>query len=171
MSLNIQVKWSKPISLKMLPAGGDRIIDLAQKNDWNKIPTEPGVYFFGRISKNKDYPLYPLYIGRADDIKLRIKQHFDGSVALMNKLGNKKKYGRGVRVLVVGNIPIQKGQRSDDVLRITESALIEQAIHDEWNLFNKKGTKTRFDNIELAGYRGATNIFGRTIKVAENRRK
>ena len=160
MAKNIKVKWGKPRRLVKCPEKIRLGFIMKFRGEHERvlenITNGPGVYFFarkhGRTYKNT---LLPLYVGRAKNVRRRIKQHFN-SVKLMTRI---RDAATGGRVLVVGTIE-RDAERSGVIV---ERVLIKKAMADGCNLINKQGTRIKADSIQFSGNLSARNTFGAKI--------
>ena len=131
--MDIQVIWHKPIRLR--DGSGQDWIYACSDVEFENLPMTPGVYIFARrYGKN----IEPLYIGQASKLKSRLKQQFNNA-RLMKGIEHAP---IGHRILIVGEIQLRPGQKAAQVLNVVESALIEHALANGYNILNKMGTKT-----------------------------
>ena len=87
MSLNIEASWSRPLRLRLARFGAIYSCD-----DLECIPTDSGVYVFGREHGDA---AAPLYIGKALNLRRRIEQQLN-SVRLMTGIRESQSGGRFV---------------------------------------------------------------------------
>ena len=118
MTLNIDSAWSQPVALPLARPGLNLIYDCPRTLD---VPTNPGIYIFGRSHGNA---VYPLYIGRSLNLNRRLSEHLN-SVRLMSQLRNA---GTGARFFIWSAPTIKPGQSVERVLRIMEDAIIAQGM-------------------------------------------
>lgn len=157
MPLNIEAKWSNPIKL----TNGQSGIGYACP-DLETIPESPGVYVFGRRHGNS---ITPLYIGKALNLRQRVKQQFD-SVNLMSRLQDG---GTGTRFLIYC-VPLPKRAQSPArVIKVLEDALIAHTLGEGHELRQKQGTLRPNHTISLSGNRTSEPIAGRLIRLRANR--
>ena len=76
-------------------------------------------------------------LGRATSLSARIEQQLYNNVRLMTGLKNA---AAGYRILSVGKLLTQRGQRLQTVLQLVESALIRSALVEGFELLNVQGT-------------------------------
>lgn len=156
-SMELDVFWHPPIDLRE-----DHDDGLILTCELEKLPEEPGVYAFCRTFGDK---IEPLYIGRAADLRSRIKGHFKGSVRLMNKIKDAK---IGQKVVLAGEWRAKPGQSAHKALAIIESALIKYAIAEGHDLLNVVGARTPVHTINSSGNREASShLFRKAIMAAK----
>jgi hypothetical protein len=98
--MKLHVEWDKPVVLK-----DARRENLIYKVDLAKLPTAAGIYIFGRRWGHSQFEA--LYVGKAGDLRGRIKGHFN-NLRLMQHLQNAKS---GKRLILAGRIVTLRGQR------------------------------------------------------------
>jgi hypothetical protein len=129
--MDLHVRWHKPIALKEIRPGSDT--PLIYDIDLDRIPEAPGAYIFIRkYGENQ----YPLYIGKAKNLKTRVKQHLD-SVKLMRKI---QKEANGSRAVAFAEFIPKPGQKADNCISYIERALIRHFLSEGHNLLNISGT-------------------------------
>jgi hypothetical protein len=137
--MKLQVEWLSPIPL------GDAVDpNLIYTVEVERLPTDPGVYVFGRLWGNQ---FEALYVGKASRIRGRIKKQLN-NLKLMHHLKNAK---NGKRVILVGRIVTKPGQQVDKCLPIIERALIRHFLFEGHDLVNKQGTRLRRHELESSG--------------------
>jgi hypothetical protein len=151
-NMKLEIKWYKPLKLK------DGSIDsLIYKVDgldeWIGCA---GVYMFCRKYGDN---ICPLYIGKAESLGARIKQHLN-SIKLMKGIENSQ---NGGKVLIFGELLIKSGQEKKKSITLIEKALIEHALSEGFELLNIQGTKTPTHSIEFSGYQLAKNMSGSSM--------
>lgn len=157
--MELNIKWHKPINL--LDGHKQNLIYTANGiESWQGVP---GVYMFCRLFGSKTIPLY---IGKAEDIAVRINQHFNTSTKLMKGISNPNKGNRGKKVLVVGQFTPKSGQSTKKCITIIERALIVHALAEGHDLLNVQGTKTPTNRIHFSGNLGARSLTGKLLSVA-----
>jgi hypothetical protein len=147
-----------PINLRAAPrdARQDYIIP---ENFYGRIPEGPGVYVFCRkFGTNYE----PLYIGQADNLRVRIGQHLKANVPLMKALRDAKS---GTRSVLIGEVITKRGQQIRRVLDILERALIAEAVEQRRSLVNRQLTSSRFHKIVSGGPTAARGPFSRSHSV------
>jgi len=154
MPLNIEAKWSQPLEIRLAAAGA--IYSCA---DLESIPSEPGIYVFGREHGESREPLY---IGRARNLRRRIEQQLN-SVRLMTGI---KEAQSGGRFLIYCVAQPKRGQRLTRVIRIMEDALIAHALACDHELLQKQGTKRPNHTIRFTGNRTSEAIAPRHMRVS-----
>src|SRR5690606_22743906 len=122
------------------------------------IPACPGVYVFARrFGKTA----VPIYIGKALNLQARIKTHLN-SISLMKAIFEAK---NGDKIIMLC-VPEQgRNQNPNSVITVMEDALIEHAMHEGFDILNKKGTKYPTHTIKFLGNRLSQNIAPATMKV------
>ena len=151
MPLNIEAAWCKPISLKQ--ADGVYVCP-----NLNELPTDHGIYVFGRKHGEK---AVPLYIGRAENLRVRIKQQMD-SVHLMRGI---QKAPSGARFLIYCVPTKRQRHMAANVIEVLEDGLILHALGEGHQLLNKQGTLRPSHKIEFIGNRTSEQISGRLIRL------
>lgn len=137
--MKIRIDWTQPISLRRtLQADVGYLVDL------NKIPTEAGVYVFGR---KYGRCFEALYVGQSRNMRRRVKGHLN-SLNLMKSLRDAK---NGSRVLYAGKIMTRPGQRLEKIMNITERALMRHFLAEGHDLVNKQGMRLRRHEISADG--------------------
>ena len=153
MPLNIEGKWSNPIELIKGHNGiGYECPDL------DMIPESPGVYVFGRRHGKSTTPLY---IGKALNLRQRIKQQFD-SVKLMSRI---KDAGNGSRFLIYCVPAPKRAHSAARVIKVLEDALIAHALAENHELRQKQGTLRPNHTIKLSGNRTSERIARRSMRL------
>jgi hypothetical protein len=154
MSLNIEASWSRPLRLRIARYGAIYSCD-----DLDCIPTDSGVYVFGREHGDA---AAPLYIGKALNLRRRIEQQLN-SVRLMTGIREAQSGGR----FIIYCVPqLKRGQRAVRVISILEQALIAHALAEDFELLQKQGTKTPNHTIRFLGNRTSEDLAPRRMRVA-----
>lgn len=151
--MKLNIRWAKPIPL----LDGDHQDLIYVANDLDSWWGVPGVYMFARIF---DQGVYPLYIGKAENIGQRAWQHFKSSTKLMTGI---KKSANGARVFIPGEFSPKPGQNTKKCIALIERTLIDYALAHGYELLNIQGTKTPLHELSLSGYLGARNITGKNL--------
>jgi predicted GIY-YIG superfamily endonuclease len=140
--VQIKIEWAKPIQLQEhAPIKGFPLwID-----DWESLPECAGVYVFARKYGMK---IDPIYIGKADNLRIRIKQHLKGNVALVTAMRDGKK---GYWIVMYAKHIRCTGQTAATAVKIAERALIYEAINAGFDLHNKQGKKILYSTIISEG--------------------
>lgn len=156
--MDLEVFWHPPIELRDGKAEG-----LIYYSDYmTEIPETAGVYVFGRTHGDN---VEPIYIGKAGNLRRRIRQHFETSIRLMHRLQEAK---NGTRVVLIGEWKSKKGQQENRVLPVIERMLIKFALAEGYELFNEKGTKTPVHTLSMTGSRTlSSRLFRRTMKIEQ----
>ena len=154
MSLNIEASWSRPIQLRAVLYGA-----IYECEDLDQIPTDSGVYIFGR---EHGEAAAPLYIGKALNLRRRIEQQLN-SVRLMTGI---REAQAGGRFVIYCTPQLKRGQRALRVITILEQALIAHALAEDFELLQKQGTKTPNHTIRFQGNRTSEDLAPRRMRVA-----
>ena len=157
--MQLSIKWHKPVEL-LDGHKQDLIYTIDDLDQWDEIS---GVYMLCRQFGGKTIPLY---IGKAENISTRIKQHLN-TTKLMTKL-RKGVPGetKGKRVVVVGEFTAKSAQSTKKCIGIIERSLIAHALANGYTLLNVKGTNTPTHDIEFSGYLQARMLTGKLLSVA-----
>jgi hypothetical protein len=153
--LNFNAHWEKPVQL----IDGAKYGLIYYADGVEKLPAGPGAYVFARV--HGDYA-YPLYIGETTNIRSRLKSHFKGSVKLMNSI---KGASTGKRIFLYCTIKTGSEKKRDSMLTLLQRALIEHALSEGHELFNKQGTKIKAHTISFTGNRTSEQIAPRVMRV------
>ena len=92
-----------------------------------------------------------LYVGKALNLRSRIRSQLKGNVALMCHVKGAK---AGKRVVVIARAVTKPGQRIKKVLAIIERAFIKHFLAEGHDLVNKQGTRIRRHVIASSGKQG-----------------
>jgi len=160
--VDIEILWRTPITLQIAQkdAPEDYVIPISANK---RIPEVPGVYIFCRkFGGNYE----PLYVGQADNLKTRIRQHLKTNVSLMKALRDAKS---GTRSVLIGEIITKQGQQSRRVLDVVEATLIAEAVDYGFSLVNRQLTSARFHRITSNGPTTARGPFSRSYSVPISR--
>lgn len=149
--MNISLEWQRPVSLH--DGTNDNFI---YKYEPVEILEEPGIYIFARKFGNS---IFPLYIGKALNLKKRIEQQLNNTTLMMGV----KNSPSGNRLLLLAVLKAGRA-KIDKKLNIVESAYIENALSEGHDLLNKKGTKIRVHNIDSVGPKKNHRPFPRKVK-------
>lgn len=137
--MKLQLEWSRPITLK--DASRDNLI---YSVDFDKLPSAPGIYIFGRRWAGQ---FEALYVGKANRIRGRVKGHFN-NLRLMQHLKNAKS---GKRVVLAGKIVTRPGQQLKKCLSLIERGFIRYFLSEGHDLVNKQGTRLRRHEVTSSG--------------------
>ncbi len=151
--MELSIKWYEPIPLM----DGDKENLIYTTNGLEVCYGFSGVYMFARIFNKQ---VYPLYIGKAENIGQRVLQHFKNNTKLMTTI---KKSAKGVRVIVPGEFIPKSGQNIKKCIALIERALIDHALTEGYELLNVQGTKTPSHQVMFSGHLGARNITGKSL--------
>ena len=156
--MDIEITWRTPIKLESAPQESNQDF-IIHESDAKRVPDAPGVYVFAR-KHGKKYE--PIYIGQADNLKLRLAQHLKTNLALIKALRFAK---AGAKVVLVAEIATKQGQQIDRVLNIVEPALIADAVAAGYTLLNKQLTSATFHKITSKGPPEARGPFDPSYNV------
>jgi len=130
--MKLHVDWRKP--LKLMDGSEEGLIySLPIK----RLPESSGIYMFAR-THGKCFK--PLYIGKATNIRMRVKQQLESNVRLMKHL---KSARTGRRIILVGVVVTKQAQQLQKVLKIIERAFIKRYLAEGHALVNKQGTRLK----------------------------
>jgi hypothetical protein len=104
----------------------------------------------------------PLYIGQADNLKLRINQHLKANVALMKALREAKS---GARSILIAEIRTRQGQQVQRVLDIVERAFVAEAVRAGFSLVNRQLVSQSFHDIASTGAKTFRGPFPPSLSV------
>ena len=135
----IKVEWSRPIQLK--DASDENLI---YGLDLSRLPATAGVYIFGRRFGSH---FEALYVGQAVRLRGRVKGQLN-NLRLMRHLKSAK---LGKRVVMLGSIRTQRGQKVAKCLTLVERGLIRYFLSEGHDLVNKQGTQLRRHEISSSG--------------------
>ena len=158
--MKVGVHWGKPIPRR----SGRRDNLIYTIDDLDVIPSNAGVYVFGRLNRDE---LVPLYVGQARRLRSRIKNQFNNARLMV---GIQRSPGRR-RVVVAGEVIAAPGQQLGPTLNLVEKALIESAIFSGYELLNQQGTKPKTDTIRFSGSRVGRSWHPREIMAFRQRRR
>lgn len=153
--MRIDLVWDKPMRLK----DGAKFNQVYYCPSLERISNKAGVYVFAR---SFGAIVAPLYVGQASRLKKRIEQQFKNNVRLMISL---QQADIGRRILLVGRLKLNRGQRKKKVLDIVESSLIKHALTQGHVLINKQGVKTDVHTIKSKGNRSSKQVAPLTMLV------
>jgi hypothetical protein len=122
----------------------------------SKILETPGIYVFAR---RFDKTITPIYVGKALNLKNRIKQQFN-NLRLMSAIQDGPS---GEIVLLVGQVTPATESKIKRALKIAERTHIEQAMTAGHELLNIQGTRSKHDVVEIKGTKSHTHPFPRTM--------
>lgn len=152
--MEININWERPLSL----IDGTHQNRVYTPEDESPLTENPGVYVFARKHGNR---IIPLYVGRANNLNVRISQQLN-NVQLMKGIQNSP---QGNRLLILGKLRKKPGQNLLKVLRIVESALIEQSLSQGFDILNKQGKNRPTHTVYFTGNREAKLYSGKEVKT------
>ena len=156
--MDLELSWRSPVRLR--DGRSERLIYACE---YASLPDGPGIYVFGRrFGPNVE----PIYIGKAGNVRRRVRQHIENNIRLMRSIEDAK---LGNRVVLVGEWIPKPGQQAKRVLQILEAALIKYALAEGYELVNVHGTKTHVHELSMAGNRSGTRLFRRSMKIEQAR--
>jgi hypothetical protein len=138
----LEVNWLAPLPLS--DGSDERLI---YKCDLEDLPTEAGIYIFGR---RHGRTIEALYVGRANSIRARIKSQFK-NLPLMKHIENAR---TGTRIILIGIFIAKRGQQRAKCLPLIERSLIRYFLSETHDLVNVQGARLRHHEIEASGARG-----------------
>ena len=130
--MEISLEWKRSIKLK---DGHDQ--KLIYTLNFEKIPSSGGIYVFGRKYGKS---LEALYVGKAKNMRKRIKQQLERNLKLMRHIEDAL---AGYRILLLAEIVPKQGQKLERILLIAERVFIKHFLTEGHDLVNTKGTKIR----------------------------
>jgi hypothetical protein len=160
--MRIQIDWQDPIQLtrhKKLLVDED---DLPEA-----VANQPGVYFFSRRFGDN---FEPFYIGEAENVRGRLKNHLMSKKIAFALLGLDKHspIKGGERYFHFGYIKKKKGPDSvKKSLAIVERHLVRQTLAAELPLLNKKLTRFKTHSVVFSGSKKALAGFAKTAEIPE----
>ena len=137
--MKIRLHWSKPIPVRKV-----RGAVLEYAIDMDLLPTEAGIYIFGRQWGQK---FEALYVGKAARLRGRVRSHLNNR-KLMAHLAEAR---TGKRVVLAGTLVTASGQSWEKCLGLAERAFIRRFVAEGHDLVNKQGTRVRKHVIESSG--------------------
>src|SRR5580765_6459591 len=140
--LNFEADWAHPVEL----IDGTKQKLVYTLKDFEALPEEAGIYLFCRLWGKRPAKITPLYIGRASNIRVRIRQHFERNVKLMNGIRDPD-LGNGRRGLIWCTVRAQAPKKKKKILDILERGLIEHALSEGHELLNVKLTKLKTHSV------------------------
>jgi hypothetical protein len=152
--MELRLDWLQPFNL--LDGFRDNLIYGVDGCD--QMPAVPGIYVFAH---NHGDVIAPLYIGRALNLSVRISQQLN-NLRLMNGL---HRAPSGYRILCIAELETRRGQQVDRALAVVESALINAALADGYELLNIQGTNSLVQTITSRGNREARRWLQREIHL------
>jgi hypothetical protein len=155
MALSVKIQWRKAIALGAKGAFQKNLVKMVPS-----LPTDPGIYVFGRKHGNK---IVPIYIGQASKgFRSRLKQQ-SNNLALMEGVKAEK---NGERVLLLGVVQVAQKQILTRVLDVAEQAHIEHALTEGHPILNIRGTKAKRHEVSIDGQKSQAHPFPRTMFLA-----
>lgn len=138
-TMKLHVEWTRPIPLRDATRQ-----DLIYATDLNKLPGIAGIYILGR---RYGAGLEALYVGKANDIRGRVKGQFN-NLRLMQHL---KKAKAGKRIVLAGRVITKRGQQRKKCLLLLERALIRYFLSEGHDLVNTQGARIRRHEVVSSG--------------------
>ena len=154
--MKIEARWHDPIALS-----DGKKNNLIYYTDTNIIPETSGCYvFYNKHGKS----ISILYVGKADNLRLRIDQQFNNLKLMMGIQNaiNGRKFLMYCEVL--GN---PKAKKFKSNVKKLEKELIKYATLEGQELLNKKGIKIKYDWIDFKGNRDSEDMFGRRMNLTQ----
>jgi hypothetical protein len=133
----IQIEWERPIQLDDATSGFYSL-------DLDRLSNTPAVYVFAR---RFGHQFEALYVGQAVRVRGRVKGQLN-NLRLMHHL---KKARLGKRLLLIGAIRTQPGQKVAKCLTLAERALIRHFLSEGNDLVNKQGVRLRRHEVHSSG--------------------
>jgi hypothetical protein len=121
--------------------------------DFSLCPDKPGVYVFAR--KFGKTLLIPIYIGKATNIRKRLKTQFNNH-KLMQALASEKS---GERVLLFGTIDSKSSSAIAKKLSLAERTHVAHALTAGYPLVNVQLTKGKVDIVRTSGTKSHNHPF------------
>lgn len=137
--MNLHIEWNRPVPLR---DGNSQ--NLIYVLDLEKVPTEAGIYIFGRRFGDQ---FEALYVGKAENVRGRVYGQLN-NLKLMQHL---RKARSGKRILLAGELITKPGQKLSKCLVIAERALIRYFLSEGHDIVNKHGTRLRRHELESTG--------------------
>ena len=154
--MRLELQLYKPVSLR--DGRRDGLIYTITDEDLNRIPDEPGIYVFARKFGEI---IAPLYIGQAKELFYRVQGQLN-NLRLMRGVEDAE---IGQRMLLYAQFYSRPGQRLSKALDVIESALIENALTQGFELLNVQGVKTPTHELAFWGNLTARKTFPRNMFV------
>jgi len=139
--MKLKIDWSRPVLLRKAAKNENLIYQI----DLLRVAQQSGVYIFGRRFGSG---FEALYVGKAENIRGRVKGHLKFNLQLMMHLQNAK---NGRRILLVGTLLTGKGQRLAKCMTVAERALIRHFLSEGHDIANVSGTRIRRHEIASFG--------------------
>ncbi|MHB1566319.1 MAG: GIY-YIG nuclease family protein [Acidiferrobacter sp.] len=149
--MDVTVRWHKPIPLKSTQGS------YVYKGPNLKALEGSGIYVFARGFGKK---VVPLYIGRttSQSLKKRLDQHLDKASFVKSLAGA---LSGGSLLYIFGTVVPKPGVKIEAALDIIEDTLIQEALAENKELFNQKGTKRAVHTISFTGNGTARTMIDR----------
>ncbi|MGA8475088.1 MAG: hypothetical protein WB681_08480 [Candidatus Cybelea sp.] len=155
--MKIAIMWLPTLTIS---PGARNFFENLGQFDFDGLPTDAGIYVFGRQHGAK---IDPIYVGKAENLRSRIKGQRN-NLRLMHALNESKS---GKRILLIGTVKPSQNQTLAKILPIAERAHIRAALAAGCALVNKQGTKTKTHVIETVGRRSRNLPFERHILASQ----
>jgi hypothetical protein len=150
--MTVGIAWQRGISLGTKSTFKKNIAQFKL----SECPESPGIYIFAR---KFDDVLEPIYIGKATNLRSRLKTQFN-NYRLMEALANEKS---GDRVLLLGTIKSSAPDAIRKKIRIAERTHIEHALTAGYPLINVQLTKGAVDMVHVEGKKAHSHPFPRVM--------
>lgn len=151
--MKIKIHWTTALTLRADP----QLIH--SPSVLESVDDVPGVYVFARKYGSR---VTPLYVGKALNLKGRIKQQLN-NLRLMRQIQDWEK--NGARVLLLGYLKVHGSQDVGTALDVIERALIEHGLAEGHPLVNVQGTRTPFHTLSFTGNRMSEQVAPRQMFV------
>jgi hypothetical protein len=131
-TMKIFLRWGRSVRLR--DGAKENLIYTAPLD---KFPDTPGLYVFSRQwGKGRE----ALYVGKADNIRSRVKSQLRSNVTLMLHVKNAR---TGKRLVSFAEVETKPGQRLSKVLVLAERTFIRHFLAAGDDLVNIHGTRIR----------------------------
>ena len=149
--MDIDIVWRKPIMLRETKHSYDYE---CSSDDLDGC----GVYFFARKFGET---VTPLYVGQTTQqtIRARLKQHLN-TVDFVSRL---KEAINGSIIFVYGILKPVRGMQISKALVVAERALIQEALVENEEMFNKRGAREPVHTVTLFGNKIAKKAINRRV--------
>jgi len=137
--LELSIQWLRQLKLSEVNTGGQ-----TYSVSYDKLPSEPGIYIFGRHwGKNFE----ALYVGKANKLSKRVRGQLNNHRLMLHL----KNANTGKRVLLAGLVRTKQAQNMQKCLKLIERGLIRHYLSENHDIVNKAGTRIRRHKILSAG--------------------
>jgi hypothetical protein len=111
----------------------------------DQLTTSAGIYIFGRRWGTQ---FEALYIGKAGNVRSRVRNHLNNNLRLMLHLRNAR---IGRRFVLAGRFLPKPGQQIPKCLGLLERAMIRHFLSEGHDLVNVQGTQLRRHELDSSG--------------------